>query len=133
MKAPRWVVPERLWANVDRSDAGGCWPWLGRLNSGGYGQNAPHRRAYEIANGAIPEGLTVDHLCFNPACCNPAHMEVVTLAENLRRQRKAAATHCVNGHPFTDSNTYRAPGGWRSCRTCRNQASNAYKARRRAA
>src|SRR3546814_8231358 len=29
--------------------------------------------------------LVIDHLCRNRACCNPAHMEAVTRAENLRR------------------------------------------------
>ena len=33
----------------------------------------------------------------------------------------AAQTHCVNGHPYDDVNTYRPPGdpNRRMCRTCR--------------
>jgi len=45
-----------------------------------------HRVAYEIFNETtIPDGLTVDHLCFNKLCINPKHLEAVTLEENNRR------------------------------------------------
>jgi len=27
-------------------------------------------------------------------------------------------THCVNGHPYDDSNNYKDPKGWRRCRVC---------------
>ena len=35
----------------------------------------------------IPRHLVVDHLCFNPPCVNPAHLDVVTQRTNLRRRR----------------------------------------------
>lgn len=45
-----------------------------------------HRLAWERAHGPIRDGLTVDHReCSNRLCCNPAHLELVTLAENGRR------------------------------------------------
>lgn len=134
MKPLRWIEPDRLWAKVDRTGGvAACWLWLGGLNQGRYGLNSPHRRAYEVLVGPIPTGLTIDHLCFEPRCCNPGHMEPVTLAENLRRQRKAFATHCARDHAFDDANTYRTPAGHRTCRACRNRASNKYKARLRVA
>jgi hypothetical protein len=50
------------------------------------GRTTPaYRVAHELAIGPIPEGMEVDHLCFNPGCCNPAHLEAVTPAENKRR------------------------------------------------
>lgn len=44
-----------------------------------------HRIAYELYKGKIPDGLTVDHLCFNRLCQNPQHLEAVTFEENARR------------------------------------------------
>lgn len=95
--------------------ATGCWPWAGALNNNGYGQfntGGPeglayaHRWSYEHFVGAIPEGLTLDHLCHthdrecpgglacpHRRCVNPDHLEPVTQVENMRRaaQRRAAA------------------------------------------
>lgn len=71
-------------------DENGCWLWQGCLNVRGYGQlgkgsRAAHRVFYERHVGPIPEGLTIDHLCRVRHCVNPAHMEPVTVAENVRR------------------------------------------------
>lgn len=32
----------------------------------------------------------------------------------------ASKTHCKNGHPFDELNTYHIPSGGRQCRACRN-------------
>lgn len=79
-------------AHVDRS--GGelaCWPWTGARVTGGYGSvrfggahARPHRVAYELANGPIPEDLLVCHHCDNPPCCNPAHLFLGTQSDNMR-------------------------------------------------
>ncbi len=47
---------------------------------------AVHRVAYHLYKGHIQEGMHIDHLCNNPSCCNPDHLDVVTHAENKRRQ-----------------------------------------------
>jgi hypothetical protein len=70
-----------------------CWVWMRSLTSTGYGQwnvgrhrtLLAHRILWEDQNGPIPEGLELDHLCRNPRCVNPEHLEAVTHVENLRR------------------------------------------------
>lgn len=79
-----------------------------------------------VFKGPIAEGLQIDHLCRNPPCINPAHLEAVTpRTNNLRGEspaaREARQTHCLNGHPFDEVNTYRKPSGKRECILCMQQ------------
>lgn len=89
-----------------------------------------HRFAYEVFVGSVPDGLALDHLCRQRACCNPEHLEPVTIRENLLRgetstAENAAKTHCHAGHPLSGANLYIRPDGQaqRGCRTCRRAAS----------
>lgn len=87
-----------------------------------------HRLAYEVFTGSIPDGLVIDHLCRQRACCNPTHMEPVTTRINLLRGEGLTAqqvrrTHCPQGHPLSGDNLYLRPDRTgRSCRACRYQA-----------
>ena len=81
------------------------------------------RLAYTHHVGEIPEGLTIDHLCREPLCVNPDHLEVVTMRENLLRgdtvtARNAAKTHCPQGHEYNERNTRIETNRSRKCRTC---------------
>ncbi len=76
----------------------GCWLWQGPV-SAGYGKLCvcqrhgaatgftmlAHRASYEVFRGAIPTGLSIDHLCMVKSCVNPDHLEPVTGAENTKR------------------------------------------------
>lgn len=77
----------------------GCWLWLGVKRKHGYGAKflngklvQAHRYIYELHRGPIPDGLFLDHLCRNPSCVNPDHLEPVTNAENLRRGKGTRLT-----------------------------------------
>jgi HNH endonuclease len=70
-----------------------CWIWRRPLGKGGYprmrlfGKDTyAHRVFFEFAKGAVPAGLVLDHLCNQPACVCPEHLEAVTQRENLRRK-----------------------------------------------
>lgn len=109
----------------------GCWQWLAGKTSAGYGvfyvEKHPvysHRLAWTLANGEVPAGMVIDHLCRNRACCNVSHMEAVSRGENVLRGIGVSAfhktkTHCKNGHEFTTANTRLARHGKnRQCKQC---------------
>lgn len=85
---------KRFWAKVDKRGPNDCWAWTGAANGRGYGSiwrsprlERAHRMAYELAYGAIPDGLVVDHMCHNPKCVNPRHLRICTQAQNLQNAR----------------------------------------------
>lgn len=127
-------VTERLVKRVV-VDERGCWNWQGAKNSEGYGRargrnsriGYTHRIMYEETHGPVPRDLQIDHLCRNPGCCNPEHLEAVTPLVNTRRgctSEKARAlreqrTHCPSGHPLVAGNLYFDKKGYQSCKECR--------------
>ena len=68
-----------------RRGANSCFKWTGKSFSLGYGMwkgVGAHRVMYAMKNGPIPDGAVVRHKCDNPPCCNPAHLEIGTHADN---------------------------------------------------
>jgi hypothetical protein len=123
-----------FWSRVDRSRPDGCWSWLGAMKPNGYGifqKVRVHRIAYSLLRGSVPDDMSIDHLCRNRRCVNPAHLEVVTMRENtLRGQgvtaREARQTHCKRGHEFTPENAIPVKNGrphvvGRACRQCKRE------------
>jgi len=57
------------------------------------------------------------------------------MRENLMRgdtpaARNAAKTHCLEGHPYDEENTFKDSRGSRHCRECNRTAVKRYKERR---
>lgn len=133
---------ERLRSHVE-FDTNGCWVWTAFRTRQGYGSAwlpgvgviGAHRAMYLAAIGPIPDGLTLDHLCRNRACINPAHLEPVTRLENVRRAQpwnpQRRKTHCPRGHPYDAENTYWRADRSRHCRACARFATAAHRQRQR--
>lgn len=145
-KAGREKLVVYFEARVIRRGADECWGWKAHIDKNGYTwasvghalyHGPAHRLAYELFVGSIPQGLHIDHLCRNPGCVNPAHLEPVTLAENVMRgegitARYARSAVCKQGHPRSGENLYIRPGdGARCCRMCRRAQDKKDKERRR--
>jgi len=136
-----------MFSKVELQLGSDCWHWTAGVDDKGYGQvnvgGRPvkaHIVMWRLYRGAVPEGLTLDHLCRVITCVNPEHLEPVTRAENTRRQLgaighpNAAKTHCPNGHPYDSDNPRTlADGRHRVCRICRMKSNREYRARKRVA
>lgn len=137
----------RRFTRLIAKQANGCWLFTTTdgtrdgyamfLPFSGARKVAAHRWAYEVYTGPIPDGMQVDHLCHTAAvaagtcdggdtcphrrCCNPAHLELVTNAENTTRQNhfERSRTHCPQGHEYTEDNTILTKDGKRKCRECK--------------
>ena len=87
------TVKTRFWSKVENTEPGTCWLWTGATTRGyGYVKNEgratyAHIVSYQWANGLVPEGLELDHLCRASLCVNPEHLEAVTHKVNLQRGR----------------------------------------------
>jgi hypothetical protein len=79
-----------------------------------------HIVAWEEANGPVPVGLTLDHLCRRRNCRQVHHLEPVTMRENTLRgtgpsavnARKEACPKCQGAFSVS-------PDGKRVCRPCK--------------
>jgi hypothetical protein len=145
-------LPEHFWSKVVVDCETGCWTWIA-AKANGYGrftigsrptkdsrQTGAHRLAYITLVAPVARELDLDHLCRRPACVNPAHLEPVTHAENVRRGRGREAaiamhaakmrTHCVNGHAISEYRSIQKGTGARVCLGCSRMAWQRYIAKK---
>ncbi len=113
-----------------------CWNLTSGNKGNGYcdfsfrGKSYPaHRISYEIfSNEKVPTDKVIDHLCKNPSCVNPFHLEIVTDVENVLRGNAPSAKnkrkiYCEHGHILSGDNLYiRSDGRGRQCKKCRANA-----------
>jgi hypothetical protein len=139
--SPMIDLADRFWSKVDRSGGeDACWLWMASRTTTGYGQISigrrgegmakAHRVAFTLTYGPIPDGLVIDHLCRNPLCVNPIHLECVSSRENTRRgESSSMVLHlrgvCQHGHEMVGDNVIVRvmPSGRtkNTCRTCRRE------------
>jgi hypothetical protein len=94
-------IEQRIAAKTSR-DESGCLVWTAWIEDG-YGRvwfdgrmERVHRVVWVLANGPIPVGLMIDHLCHNRACCELSHLRLVTRAQN-GQNRIGAPKHSTTG------------------------------------
>ena len=108
-----------------------CWVWVGTTGRnkgrGNFRYNHTNYIAYNflyrVLKGELPPGLVLDHLCRNPTCVNPKHLEPVTLVENVMRGNSphainARKKYCKYGHLFGEQGEWAKKLGRRECTTC---------------
>lgn len=87
-------------------NAHGCWVCTSHArqtkgyafsNSRAYGKQCLHRYMYEQANGMIPAGLLLRHICDNPGCINPNHLVLGTHQENMNDKTNRGRTSKTSG------------------------------------
>lgn len=124
-------LPQQFWRNVI-FEKNGCWIWTASKVTDGYGRFSlqrlgiktrfAHRISFHILSQPIPAHLELDHLCKHRDCVNPAHLELVTHQENVKRgslgatakARKLANNLCPQGHKYDLIHK----NGYRGCKTC---------------
>lgn len=127
----------------------GCWLFAGHLDRDGYGRvtvrmdgkpynRLVHRLVYGVFKGDIPAGMVADHKCKVRCCCNPDHIEPVTVSENQRRgdsgkasrDRALNRTSCPKGHKYGEVGIYWHSDGRRRCAECARNAQKRAKIRK---
>jgi len=124
------VIPDRVKERAHErwEPDGDCWISTYSTGSHGYAQIGwgvqgkshivlAHRASWEHVNGPVPQGMTIDHLCKQRQCVNPAHHRVLPNYENARRTggRDWPLGECVNGHSNDHLKEY---DGRRHCSIC---------------
>ena len=90
---------DRFFDKVSSKGLWDCWEWQAGKFHNGYGkfrldgkQRGAHRVSFELAYGAIPEGMCVMHDCDNKACVNPLHLSLGTVQDNVRDRDQKGRT-----------------------------------------
>lgn len=88
------------------------------------------RRCANFSPGRVG-GTNLHHTCEKKACCNPEHMQLLTIRDHALKHgsfilkaaaasaaKRKAKTYCKWNHEFTEANTWIGKNGGRYCREC---------------
>lgn len=99
-----------------------CWIWSGKPTDSGHGQIrrngkliGVHRYYYERENGPIAPGLHLHHLCEQPSCIRPSHLQPLTPAEHAHTKKNTKLTV----EKVREMRTLYASGEWSYSRLAR--------------
>lgn len=93
---------------LDRFDkkvrlVGDCYIWIGAKQKKGYGifwwnnhRGTATHYVWELHRGPVPEGMQIDHSCFNTACVYIGHLRLTTQKQNAEH-RKGANKNSLTG------------------------------------
>ena len=117
-------------------DENGCWIYRGCTNNYGYclimvnkKLQYAHRLSYEFYKGTIPEGMTVDHTCFNRRCINPDHLRLLSNRDNARIHRQSQLKLWCKKHNCARKVLVMPSGRRTICPKCMAEYSAAWKRR----
>jgi len=101
-----------------RAGRNGCWEWTGRVNPDQYGKTdvnfqkgvLVHRWMWMHLVGPIPLGMHLDHLCVNPCCVRPGHLQPVTPEdhEDITSERRRLLLEAGGDYEWVGPNIHRS-------------------------
>lgn len=68
---------------------GACWLWKTGSPYGWYLGEPAHRASWQMHNGPIPDGMKIDHRCFNQRCVRPEHLRLASQKQNAEHKSGA--------------------------------------------
>jgi hypothetical protein len=84
---------------------GECLRWTKKHDADGYGQvrhdgqmRRVHRVAYVLANGTVPDGFEVDHICHTRDCLKLEHLRLLSHKHNMENRSGLRSTNKTGAH-----------------------------------